>query len=187
FFAHRDQPVRAQFRFQFRHRVARRDAHANPIRLAQGRRARVETGAIARNLVFAELFDGGVADGDRDDFVHGTHGATVAGVGAFRPASKVRAGAGSGSRPNWCAKASISTDSTRARSFGPPRSANCTTSRPRNPHGLMRWNGSRSIATLNARPWNVQPRRTRKPSAAILAPSTYTPGAPSLRTATTFH
>ena len=43
----------------------------------------------------------------------------------------------------------------------------------------------KTIQALVGTPWSVRPAHTRSPTAAILRPSTYTPGAPSRRAATT--
>src|SRR5690606_13702909 len=80
--------------------------------------------------------------------------------------------AGSTARPSWRAIWPTSTGATSSRPDGPPKSATDATCMPAYPHGLMRENGSRSMAMLKASPWKVQPRRTRMPSAATLAPAT---------------
>ena len=103
FFADRDKTVRAQFRLELGHGIAGRNAHANPVRLAQHRRTRVEAGAIARNLVFAEQFLAGadrrgvrddrvVHQGNRNGLIEGIHACTLTSTEGAAPAPEVTGG-----------------------------------------------------------------------------------------------
>ncbi len=141
FLAHRHQPVLAQLCLERRHRSGGRDPDANPIGLAQpSLSGRIETNGIAGHLVRAGLplaFDeeGNVARIGGLDTHRGNRGRRLLElepeeVGEFR--SRIRA--------------------TSATSPGPPQSSTCVTLRPRNPQGLMRENGSRSMFTLSAMP-----------------------------------
>src|SRR6185437_13523556 len=191
FLAHRHQRIGAQLRLQLLHGVAWRQPHADPRRLAQRRRTGFELRAVARDLVLArELLagdDGRDADGIGGRIAHARArrsmegSAESAGLTGGKTGSALR-----GARSNWWQSSCTSAFPTSASDDVPPKSITCVTCRPAYPQGLMRSNGSRSMATLKARPWKLQPRRTRRPSAAILASPTYTPGAPSRRAATMF-
>jgi hypothetical protein len=53
------------------------------------------------------------------------------------------------------------------------------------PHGTIRLKYSRSVVTLNAKPWLVTQRAIRTPIAASLSRPTHTPVRPSTRPAPT--